>query len=413
VNARPPTIAVLDLFAGGGGTSTGLLSLGLDVLALEFNPDAAAVHEACAGPCIVADLRDVSAWLPRVLAWLAGRPLRVWASPPCQAFSAAGKRLGAADERNGWPWLWDAIDALRAAGVEVVSVTCENVAGMLHHLSRAECDHGLKPNPDACPGCYFAAVVVPECVRRFAVVRWTVLDAVDYGVPQHRERVILHGGPVAVRWPMATHHPIGGVLRPWWRTVRDALGHAVVGGGSRGHGVAEWRPRELGDEPCATVSGFGSTGGLYVRTEQTGARGVSADEPAPTTGTVGNLYRHNGDPGARVAGDRLVHDSTKHPAWTPDAPAGTVRAMDGAQYLADGPCTTVTATEGRGCATDTRRASRTLGRRATPEECALLQAWPEVIPALTAASTVEARYRVVGNAVPPPLAAAVFRAVLA
>lgn len=36
-----------------------------------------------------------------------------------------------------------------------------------------------------------------------------------------------------------------------------------------------------------------------------------------------------------------------------------------------------------------------------------LQAWPEVIPHLTTARTAEDRYRIVGNAVPPPLARAV------
>lgn len=369
VDERP---ALLELFAGGGGTTTGATAAGWDVFAVEWDAAACAVHGAMLdSPIWCGDVRAVADYLPALVAWLCGRRLHVWASPPCQAWSSAGKRLGAADERNGWPWVWDVVDALRDAGIEVVTLATENVGGMLHHLSRAECDHGARPNPDACPGCYWTHAVLPEARRRFACVDVRVLDAVDYGVPQHRERLIMACGSTPYRWPAPTHHPIGSMFRPWWRTVRDALGHP-------GH----------------------------VRAEQTGAVARSTDEPAPTTGTGGTMYLHDVDPGTR--GSRAIPDTPKHPAWQPDAPAGTVRAMDGGQYIgADAPCTTVTATEGRGCATDTRRASRTIGRRITPDEAALLQAWPEVIPHLTTARTAEDRYRIVGNAVPPPLARAV------
>ena len=92
-----------------------------------------------------------------------------------------------------------------------------------------------------------------------------------------------------------------------------------------------------------------------------------------------------------------------------DGPCAAVTTFGstGGLYVYDEPSPTVTATEGRGCATDSRRASRVFGRRLTPDECALLQAWPEVIPHLATARTAEDRYRIVGNAVPPPLARAV------
>lgn len=290
--------ACLVLFAGGGGSTLGAHRAGYECFGVEWDAAAVAVHNAHAGPCVQTDVR-AREWVPGFLSWLDGRPLTVWASPPCQAWSTAGKRKGAQDERNGWPWVWELVDDLRAAGVKVVALVTENVPGMLHHLSRAACDRGHRPAPESCPGCYWSAVVVPEVARRFASVTWRVLDAADYGVPQHRERLIMAAGAKAIRWPTPSH-----------------------------------------DEPGALP---------FVPTWET-ALGLAA------------------------------------------------------------PCTTVTATEGRGCATDARRASRTLGRRATVEECALLQGWPEVVPHLALAPRVEDRYRIVGNAVPPALAEAVMRA---
>lgn len=89
-----------------------------------------------------------------------------------------------------------------------------------------------------------------------------------------------------------------------------------------------------------------------------------------------------------------------------DGPAPAVTGK-GTAWLE--PSLTVAATEGRGCQTDSRRASRMFGRRLTPAECAALQAWPEC--PLHAARRVEDRYRIAGNAVPPTLAEAVARSV--
>jgi site-specific DNA-cytosine methylase len=381
--------ALLDLFCGGGGATIGAAAAGFDVLGIEYDRDAGAVHEAHAGPCIHADIRDHAAWLPRALAWLEGRPLRVWASPPCQAFSSAGKRLGAKDERNGWPWLWGAIDALRSAGVVIEWIACENVTGMLHHLSAANCAHGARPNPIECSGCYWHNVILRDAAARFRSVQWKALDAVDFGTPQHRRRVILSCGPVAAAWPARSHHPIGGAALPWWLTVMDALGHPVTGGVREGAALLNGGRDDVSDEPSPTVSTFGSTGALYVR--QTGMRPpivVPADRPSPCV----QGGSHNDTP------IRIVDDMRAVRAWDShdlDAPAKSVRGSNGPQNIG--------AESG---------VARHLGRRATPAENAMLQAWPDVIPALAAARTVSARYRIVGNAVPPPFACALISSLL-
>ena len=48
---------------------------------------------------------------------------------PCQPFSRAGKRLGAGDERNLWPWVRDTIAFLRPTWV-----LCENTPGVDEYL---------------------------------------------------------------------------------------------------------------------------------------------------------------------------------------------------------------------------------------------------------------------------------------
>lgn len=313
----------LDLFAGGGGASLGLHRAGYDVLGVEWDAEAAQHHRDTAGPCLTADVSDVAAWLPDVLSWLDGEPLALlWASPPCQDWSSAGGRAGASGERNGWPWTWAAVDALRAAGVRVGALVAENVMGMTHH-SKETCGDVM-----ACPGCYLDGVVMADAAHRFEHSGRWACDAADYGVPQHRRRIFVWGAGRDVAPPARTHHPTGGMFRPWWVGAGDA-------------GVAS----------------------AVIRAECTGATGRAASSPSPSVTGAGNLYGYALQPGVRGK-----------------------------------PSPTVTATEGKGCATDSRRASRAFGRRLTVEECAILQGWPEA---------AESSYRIVGNAVPPALAQAV------
>lgn len=135
----------------------------------------------------------------------------------------------------------------------------------------------------------------------------------------------------------------------------------------------------------------------------------SADDPAPTESGKGNEYvdspKHPpcdpDQPGHGVRSGGKGHTAPPvyvkgAPSVTQDEPAGTIKAggnVDASGHL------------GGGCPPYVRR-------RLTPAECARLQGWPEVIPHLEGL-TKTAAYRIVGNAVPPPLAAAVGRALLA
>jgi DNA (cytosine-5)-methyltransferase 1 len=213
----------LELFAGAGGAALGLERAGLKHAALcEWDRDACATLRAAGlGPVVEGDVRDLDA----IAAAIGPDPVDVlWSSFPCQAFSTAGKRMGAADERNGWPWTVAAIDRFRPAWF-----LGENVRGLLLHTGGctfAGGQEGLfsRPDPMRCPGCYFERVILPDLRARFEYVGWWLLDAADFGVPQHRRRVILWAGPRQLTEPAPTHGP--GRALPWV-SMGEALGLPV------------------------------------------------------------------------------------------------------------------------------------------------------------------------------------------
>lgn len=190
---------VLELFAGAGGAALGLHAAGMTAVAhVEWDRDACATMRAAdLVPVIEGDVRD----LDGIEAAMTGTPDVLWSSFPCQAWSQAGRRLGANDPRNGWPWTVAALDRFQPAWF-----IAENVKGLTHHASKAGCDRAGS-HPEECPGCYLQGVILPDLRARFAYVEARVLDAADYGVPQHRQRLIIIAGPRPVQWPEATHGP--------------------------------------------------------------------------------------------------------------------------------------------------------------------------------------------------------------
>jgi DNA (cytosine-5)-methyltransferase 1 len=79
---------ILDLFAGPGGWSEGLRSLGMDEIGLEWDESACRTRSAAGHRTIRC---DVAAYPVEPFV---GRVRGLIASPPCQAFSMAGKGGG-------------------------------------------------------------------------------------------------------------------------------------------------------------------------------------------------------------------------------------------------------------------------------------------------------------------------------
>jgi DNA (cytosine-5)-methyltransferase 1 len=179
----------LDLFAGAGGLSVGLVETGFDIaLAVERDRAACRTYRTC-HPAVevregsVADV-DYGA--------LRGEIALVAGGPPCQPFSTGGLRLGHHDPRDGIPAMLLVVELAQPEAVLI-----ENVAG----LARGAKSSDLQ-------------MVLARLERLGYVPAWRVLDSADYGVPQRRTRLFI----VALRdrefvFPEPTHGPRG--AQPW------------------------------------------------------------------------------------------------------------------------------------------------------------------------------------------------------
>lgn len=456
----------LELFAGAGGAALGLHRAGFEHVALcEWGAAACATLRAAMDAGLL-DRADVLEGDVRAVDWspYVGRVDALWASPPCQDWSTAGKREGAKGERNGWPWTLDVLDAVRPAWF-----MAENVDGMLKHAGRAHPGDGPAVDVDACPACWFHARLLPELHARFASVQWTVWDAASLVVPQHRRRLILVCGPQPIRWPeeQAAHPEIarqgrlfGTAPRPY-ATIREALGwqQATVWQG----GIAGCGGPTPATSPAPSVVGKGTATVARGSLPQW-HRPMDPDTPSDCIQGVGE--------GPRPPAVRAYTDDPKHPPADPDAPVGALRSGGGGHsappaYVAlgggtnprakgaaaqrterditdeppttiagpadncapriaasepwrlDGPAPAVTGgstkshVNGRSAVSankGTRQAMERAGiRRLTVAECAALQSFP---PEWPWQGTKTEQYRQVGNACPPPMIEAIGRAVL-
>jgi DNA (cytosine-5)-methyltransferase 1 len=154
---------VLDLFAGCGGLALGFEAAGFHTVGFEMLPDACETYRAnLKTDCHQVTLRP-GAELPDGADVIVG-------GPPCQPFSVNGHQNGHRDDRDGFPAFLDAVARLKPT-----LVVFENVRGMLYQNLP-----------------YFQNIVKRLRDLGYAV-EWKLLNAVDYGVPQNRERLFVVG----------------------------------------------------------------------------------------------------------------------------------------------------------------------------------------------------------------------------
>ena len=156
---------VLDLFAGCGGLSLGFEAAGFKTIGFEMVDEAVATYNKnLRGECYNQFL-EVGYEYP-----MADNIDIVIGGPPCQPFSRFGNQMGIEDARDGFPVF---IDAVRRLQPKVFLF--ENVANILGRHK------------------WYLDLIVKELQNLGYYVDYKILNAVDYGVPQNRERLICVG----------------------------------------------------------------------------------------------------------------------------------------------------------------------------------------------------------------------------
>ncbi len=178
---------VVDLFAGCGGLSLGFEAAGFATTGFEMVPAAAQTYSRnLKGRCVEAKL-EIGFDYPRADVVIGG--------PPCQPFSVRGKQQGMNDARDGFPVFIDAVRRLRPR-----LFLFENVRNLMFSHR------------------WYLDMVLAELESLGYAVECRCLNAVHYGVPQNRERLIAVGHRSSFSYPKA---------EPVVATVGDAIGDTM------------------------------------------------------------------------------------------------------------------------------------------------------------------------------------------
>lgn len=284
---------VVSFFSGAMGLDIGLEKAGLNVvIGQDFEPSCVETMRANGHNVFGGDIREISPEKILKLAGLhIGEPFMVCGGPPCQPFSTAGKRLGINDPRGSL-----FMDFIRMINyIRPRFFVMENVKGIvsspLKHVSAKERE---KDDPDQQLGTVLD-VILSEFDKLGYKTVYGILDAVNYGVPQFRERFVLIGSRdnEDIFLPIPTHFQMHQNPEYRWKTVGEVIrdlesnpGDYTPLSGERKkylHMVPEggnWRdlPEEI--IPVAMGGAYKSGGGkvgFYRR--------LSYNQPAPTITT--------------------------------------------------------------------------------------------------------------------------------
>jgi DNA (cytosine-5)-methyltransferase 1 len=212
---------VISLFSGAGGLDIGFEQAGFEVVvAVEADP-------ACCNtlkknkPSLKVIEGDVSKITGKEILKAAGlkrtEAALVIGGPPCQSFSLAGQRMGLDDERGSM-----IIEFSRLVHeILPIAFVMENVKGMLNWEGGRAIDAVLNE---------FKEPAIYRNKKYLYEVTYSVLNAVNYGVPQKRERLFVVGNRLGIdfKFPSPTHGDSDLIttekLQPF-KTTWDAIGN--------------------------------------------------------------------------------------------------------------------------------------------------------------------------------------------
>jgi DNA (cytosine-5)-methyltransferase 1 len=385
-------VIALDLFAGPGGWDEGVSALGIVPLGIELEPNACKTREAAGHRTVQGNVAGLnpSDFAPCDL--LIG-------SPPCQAFSAAGKGDGHRDV----PLIVETARAL-AKGNDVRAAARLSAIDTRSLLVVEPLRYALVLRPrwvalEQVPTVLPIWRLFAELLREHGYRVWSgLLSAEQFGVPQTRQRAFLLADaeqqphpptPTHQAYeygaPAAEQHTLEGTLLPW-----------VSMAGALGWGMSE--------RPSVTVTAQANrSGGIAPLDGGSGARETLRRE------------RRDGRWFDRRQGNTLPDGSRQMVRLVPDSePAPTISAGTGNldRWVFDRPATTI-AGDRRVFQPGGHHEPGQQSENAIPvtlEEAAVLQGFRADYP--WQGDTNKQRFQQVGNAVPPPLARAVVAALV-
>ena len=207
---------VVDLFAGGGGASLGILqALGVaPAVAVNHDPAAIEMHAANHPGTLhlCEDVFKVAPFRPR------RRPIDLlWASPDCTHHSRA--KGGKPRETGRRMLAWVVVEWARAVQPRVICL--ENVQEFRDWGPLDDHGHPIRERR----GETFEAFVGALRLAGYRVEH-TLLNAADFGAPTSRRRLFLVArcDGEAIRWPEPTHGP--GRATPW-RTAAECIDWSI------------------------------------------------------------------------------------------------------------------------------------------------------------------------------------------
>lgn len=214
---------VISLFSGAMGLDIGLAKAGLNVvIGQDFDASCVKTMRANGHNVLEGDIREIEPQQFLSLTGLhIGEPFLICGGPPCQPFSTAGKRLGINDPRGSL-----FMDFIRMIDyIRPRFFVMENVKGImsapLKHVPLAERD---EKDPEQRLGTVLD-VILSEFNKLGYKTVYGVLDAVNYGVPQFRERFVLIGSRdnEDIFLPIPTHFQMHQNQEYQWQSVRSVI----------------------------------------------------------------------------------------------------------------------------------------------------------------------------------------------